>query len=178
MYSVGERLRQRREERGLGFEAVTRATKLTRTVLLALEEDRFEDLAAPVYVRGFIRIYCQHLDMPAEPLLDLYAAKSVITELLPEDLPAEPSRMPHYLREPHSRPASMTPAGAVLLAATAAIALAFMWSVSRKGKPTPVVAQQVEEVVAPATALGPQAPPPPGKGKPLPPLPGRELPHR
>ena len=41
MHTVGSQLRQRREAKGLSQDAVSRASKLSRTALIALEEDRF-----------------------------------------------------------------------------------------------------------------------------------------
>lgn len=67
--SVGTRLRQCREARGLTLEAASEATKITKGYLAALEEDRFQDLPAPAYLQGFIRNYAVYLGMSAEDLL-------------------------------------------------------------------------------------------------------------
>lgn len=67
--SVGAWLRQRREARHLTLEAASEATKITKTYLTALEEDRFQDLPAPAYLQGFIRTYAAYLELPVEELL-------------------------------------------------------------------------------------------------------------
>lgn len=66
--SVGSLLRQRRQMRGQSLEAVHQSTRIPRGLLQALEEDRFADFPAPVYLRGFLKSYCEHLDIEFEPL--------------------------------------------------------------------------------------------------------------
>ncbi len=60
----GARLRRARLRRGLELDDVARATKVNPTYLRFLEEERFEDLPARVYVRGFVTLYagCVGLD--------------------------------------------------------------------------------------------------------------------
>ncbi len=192
MYTVGEQLRQRREARGMGFEPVTRATKLTRTVLVALEEDRFGDLPGEVYTRGFLKIYAEFLEMNTIELVQAYEGQIARgSEFATQDDGAAPAspQLPSYLRDTQTKPSSLTPAGALLLMATAAIAVVFVWSAARRSKATPLVARPTLESAEPATATGPAAPSSPplatkgvapmaGAGKGLPPLPGRDLPRR
>jgi len=161
--SVGQRLKQRREARGATLEAVTRATRLTRTSLLALEGDRFEDIAAPVYVRGFLRLYCQYLDLDVEQVLEAYEQQvAVRTDEVLDNAPPASAQLPDYFRV-HARPSrSLSPAQAFLLVATVAIAVVFMWSVNRK---RPVqVAGRPAAITAPATARLPALAPAPMPG--------------
>lgn len=183
MQTVGQKLQQRRLGKGLGLDAVTRATRLTRAVLVALEEDRFDDLPAPVYVRGFLKLYAQFLELEVDACLEGYESQIAARQALAQEL-ADQARTPDYLRDRDQRARAMSPASVLLLTATAAIAVLFMWSVSRKSKP---VLTKVEPVVsAPATATGPMPPPVPAAARRdsgLPPLPGRaagglELPKR
>lgn len=178
MGTVGTQLRQKREQRGLTVDAVTRATKLTRHVLTALEEDRFGDLAAPVYARGFIRIYGEFLELdPAELLgqLDVQQARREQLAAEMEAPAAAAGGLPDYMRQAQSKAPAITPATAVLLLATAAIVVVFAWSFGRKTKAAPLLAKPAVQMALPATATGPVEPPPAiGTGKALPPLPGRE----
>jgi cytoskeleton protein RodZ len=150
--TVGQRLRQRREARGWSHEAVTRATRLTRTVLVSLEDDRFGDIAAPVYVRGFLRIYAQVLELDPDPLLEAYEQQITVQAEEPAVL-ASSGNLPEYLRS-SARPArALSPAQLFLLVATAAIVVAFLWNVNRK---RPVqIAHRPALQTAPATATGP-----------------------
>lgn len=183
MQTVGQKLQQRRLARGLGLDAVTRATRLTRAVLAALEEDRFDDLPAPVYVRGFLKLYAQYLELEVDACLEGYESQIAARKALAQEL-ADQARTPDYLRDSDNKPRAMSPASVLLLTATAAIAVLFMWSVSRKTKP--VLTKAETTVSAPATATGPTPPPlPPAARREsgLPPLPGRsgnggELPRR
>jgi flagellar biosynthesis protein FlhG len=60
----GARLRRYRIRCGLEIEDIAGVTKINPTYLRFIEEDRFRDLPAPVYVRGFVSAYgsCVGLD--------------------------------------------------------------------------------------------------------------------
>jgi flagellar biosynthesis protein FlhG len=62
---TGPRLRRARLLRGFDLEDVATATKISPAYLRFLEEERFDDLPAVVYVRGFIAAYARHLGLDA-----------------------------------------------------------------------------------------------------------------
>ena len=128
-----------------------RATKMTRAVVQALEEDRFGDLAAPVYVRGFLKIYAQYLELAPDPILDSYEAQVAAAEKDPQAVNAP---VPDFLRTQERAPSGMSSAQSFLLVAVALIAFVFLWSVNRTRKTTQIAARPA--VTAPATAAGPQ----------------------
>jgi cytoskeleton protein RodZ len=69
MASVGAYLRDLRTRRGVSLDEVARTTRVAQRYLQSLENDAFEDLPAPVFIRGFIRAYCQALgESPHEAL--------------------------------------------------------------------------------------------------------------
>jgi cytoskeleton protein RodZ len=71
---VGAYLRDMRERRGISLDEVSRRTRVPARYLEALEGDRFADLPAPVFVRGFVRAYCQALgELPDRALACLDA---------------------------------------------------------------------------------------------------------
>ncbi len=70
MAGIGEALRSTRERRGLSIDEVARDTRISPRFLEALESEQFEELPAPVYVRGFIRSYAGYLKLEPQPLLD------------------------------------------------------------------------------------------------------------
>ncbi len=72
--SVGKQLRQARSRKGIELSEVERVTKIRAKLLSALEEDRWQDLPEPVYVRGFITTYARYLGLDEEPLLERYRA--------------------------------------------------------------------------------------------------------
>ncbi len=71
--SFGGGLRALREGRGTSLDEVARATRVSVRQLDALEAGRFDELPAPVFVRGFIRAYCQVLGESPETALERYA---------------------------------------------------------------------------------------------------------
>jgi cytoskeleton protein RodZ len=72
MASVGSFLRDLRARRGVSLEEVARKTRVTPRYLEALEADAYDQLPAPVFVRGFIRAYCQALGESPEEALACY----------------------------------------------------------------------------------------------------------
>jgi flagellar biosynthesis protein FlhG len=60
----GARLRRSRLRTGIEIEDISGVTKINPTYLRFIEEDRYAELPAPVYVRGFVRAYadCVGLD--------------------------------------------------------------------------------------------------------------------
>jgi cytoskeletal protein RodZ len=111
MSSVGSYLRELRERRGVSLEEISRVTHVTRSYLDALERGDFGKLPAPVFVRGFIRAYCQVLREPAEEALALY-----------DDRPPETSGPP---REVSGRVASRdtTPRSTVMVSVVLLVVL-------------------------------------------------------
>lgn len=72
MSSVGLHLRELRERRGISLEEIARSTRVLHRYLEALEADDFAVLPAPVFTKGFIRSYCQALDVAPDEALALY----------------------------------------------------------------------------------------------------------
>ncbi len=65
----GEMLRQEREKKGLSLDQVASVTKLRVRIVEALENEMWEDLPHPVFVKGFIKGYAGILDLDAKELL-------------------------------------------------------------------------------------------------------------
>ena len=86
MASVGAYLRDLRTRRGVGLDEVARTTRVAQRYLQALEDDAFEDLPAPVFIRGFIRAYCQALGEPPHEALIYYDGHDGRTPPLPARL--------------------------------------------------------------------------------------------
>ena len=71
--TIGQQLRQAREERGAQLSDVEVATKIRVKFLAAMEEDHWDELPAPAYARGFLDIYARHLGLDQQALLDEYS---------------------------------------------------------------------------------------------------------
>ena len=52
MSSVGAYLRESRQRRGISLEEIARTTRVAQRYLEAIEADTFDDLPAPVFIRG------------------------------------------------------------------------------------------------------------------------------
>jgi flagellar biosynthesis protein FlhG len=67
----GARLRRNRLQRGVELEQIARITKVNPSYLRFIEDDNFENLPAPVYVRGFVSAYARCLGLdPARVVPD------------------------------------------------------------------------------------------------------------
>jgi len=71
----GARLRRARLLRGVELDELAAVTKINPTYLRFLEEDRFDDLPALVYVRGFVAAYARQLGLDANRVARSYAAR-------------------------------------------------------------------------------------------------------
>ncbi|HVF33938.1 MAG TPA: RodZ domain-containing protein [Candidatus Saccharimonadia bacterium] len=62
--SLGARLRNAREARGLSLEQVARSLRIPSARLAEIEHDRHENIGAAVYVRGYLRSYARLVGLP------------------------------------------------------------------------------------------------------------------
>jgi cytoskeletal protein RodZ len=63
--TAGSRLKKIRQERGLSLEDIQKKTKIHPNVLRAIEGDSISNLS-PIYLQGFIKIYCGCLGLEAK----------------------------------------------------------------------------------------------------------------
>lgn len=64
--TVGRTLKKAREEKNLSLDEVSRATKIRKEFLIAIEEDRMDALPGDVFARGFIRSYGDFLGVDGQ----------------------------------------------------------------------------------------------------------------
>lgn len=67
--TLGQTLRERRQELGKSIEQISAATRIHVRILSALEEDRYADLPARTFTRGFIASYCKALRLDSNQIL-------------------------------------------------------------------------------------------------------------
>ncbi|MCA1809057.1 MAG: helix-turn-helix domain-containing protein [Kiritimatiellia bacterium] len=72
MESIGQTLKAARECSNFSVADVATAIKAKKSFVNAIETDRFNDLIAPVYAKGFIKLYAEHVGLDPGPLLQLY----------------------------------------------------------------------------------------------------------
>lgn len=95
MSSLGIRLRELREAKGVSLDDIARSTRVGKRHLEALETDNWSELPSPVFVKGFIRAYCEFLEgSPDEALAEYRMAvgETVKPERLQTAAHSQPSR--------------------------------------------------------------------------------------
>lgn len=135
--SLGTFLRQGRERSGLSVDAISSASRIVPHLVRALEADHHDALPAPVYVRGFVRAYCEQVGVDVEEALRRYeerVAPMPAPSLRP--LPPAPAPRPPVRRW---RPVA---AGALLLVALG-VGLTFFVGVGGQGRQPDAVASRV-----------------------------------
>ena len=69
-------LQQSRKALGLSLQDVAKRTKVRASILQDIEEQRFDFLPAPVYLRGFLREFARMVNVPdADALIDAFMAR-------------------------------------------------------------------------------------------------------
>lgn len=66
MESLGTRLRKGRESRGMTLDELAQITKIPRSSLEKLEDDDLTGFPAEVYIKGFIRTFCQTVNIEVD----------------------------------------------------------------------------------------------------------------
>ncbi len=67
--TIGEQLKQAREERRLSIEKVVEATRVRARYIEAIEADDFDSLPSPVQTRAFLRLYAEYLGLSLDDLI-------------------------------------------------------------------------------------------------------------
>jgi cytoskeleton protein RodZ len=126
MFEIGTTLRQARERRQIGLDRVEAETKIRARYLRALEDEDFDALPGPTFVRGFLRAYAAHLGLDGQLFVDEYNSRyfdPIDDDLAPRRRPTARERR-NRKRESHVIAAASYPGGsgspAPLPAATAA----------------------------------------------------------
>jgi cytoskeletal protein RodZ len=94
MPSVGQYLRDLREQRKMSVEEVSRATRVPMASVERIEADRFDELPGEVFVRGFLKSYARSLGVPPDDVLARYTASRRVAWVtpLPIAAPTKPAR--------------------------------------------------------------------------------------
>ena len=67
--ALGTILREAREQQGFSVAQVAEATHMMTRVVEEIEREDFQRIAAPIYGRGFVKLYAEFLNLDAEPLV-------------------------------------------------------------------------------------------------------------
>ena len=70
MIEFGYTLRKAREAKGLTLKDIAQSTHVMEQMLADLENENFSKIAAPIYGRGFVKLYCEAVGIEAKPLVN------------------------------------------------------------------------------------------------------------
>jgi len=80
VFDIGTTLRDARLRQELDFPELEQITKIRPKYLRALEDERFDILPAPTYVKGFLRTYAEALGLDGQPFVDEFNSRFAIEE--------------------------------------------------------------------------------------------------
>jgi len=73
--SPGERLQAARIERGIAIQDLANQMHLSVSILESLEDNRFEDITAPIFVKGYLRSYARIVELDENEILEQYVSE-------------------------------------------------------------------------------------------------------
>lgn len=75
MKTLGDILREAREAKGVSPSEAAQATRLKVQNIEDLEANDYSKVPAPIYAKGFIKLYAEYLRLEPAPLLERYKAE-------------------------------------------------------------------------------------------------------
>jgi Helix-turn-helix domain/RodZ C-terminal domain len=121
MFDIGSSLREARLRQNLDFPELEERTKIRPKYLRALEDERFDILPAPTYVRGFLRSYADALGLDGQPFVDEYNSRFTVGE---DDAPLLARRAPAPRRERGPRESRLAAVALLAIAIATALVIA------------------------------------------------------
>ena len=121
MFDIGSSLREARLRQELDFPELEERTKIRPKYLRALEDERFDILPAPTYVRGFLRSYAEALGLDGQPFVDEYNSRFTVGE---DDAPLRARSAPPLRRERAPRESRLAAIALVAIAIATALVIA------------------------------------------------------
>ena len=98
MESLGEKLKNTRNEKGLSLEQISRETNISLRFLEALETENFNIFPGEPYLIGFLRNYSIYLELDVQKVISLYRALRIQEQPVPvEQLLKTPPKIPGFL---------------------------------------------------------------------------------
>jgi cytoskeleton protein RodZ len=145
MAVFGDTLRQARAHKGVTLREAEQKTRINRHHLLALEEERFQELPALIYQRGIVKNYGVYLELDPNKLLKMFEDARGIDPL------DRGTRAPE--RPPVDMPQHFSPNFAIIAFLVVMSAVVFAWMYSVYFAP-PGARTTPTEVIPTVTPLG------------------------
>jgi hypothetical protein len=131
MAEIGSTLRETRIRKKIDIVTVEQATKIRTKYLRAIENEEWNVLPGPTYVKTFLRTYAQYLGIDAHMLVDEYTARFEEPEEL--EVPAFSREQPIRTRVQRAGPPSRLVLAGVLVLAFLALLLVLGLTAGDKG---------------------------------------------
>jgi cytoskeletal protein RodZ len=108
----GVRLKKIRQQRGLTLEDIQKKTKIHLNVLRAVEGDSLSNLS-PVYLKGFIKIYCNYLGLDPKDYIgessQSYKYEPALNAIVGRDIGERKERKLSFIDDASVKPGAMKP---------------------------------------------------------------------
>lgn len=150
MFDIGSSLRDARLRQNLDFPELEERTKIRPKYLRALEDERFDTLPSPTYVKGFLRAYAAALGLESQPFVDEYNSRFAVGE---EDAPIRTRRVPTRSPRREARESRLAVVVVLAIAVVTALVIAAWRFGGPEGETVPGLAtpaQPTTPVAAPA----------------------------
>jgi cytoskeleton protein RodZ len=168
--NLGQILRDARVAKDLTIEQIATELRIEARQLAALEDNRFEQIGVPVFVKGYVRQYAQRLGLDQRSLMEMYGRQAKL-----EEVQIQPSKT-IKLRDERQITVWVV---SVLVLLLIAVGLAVWWmnggnfELGIPAQSVPVAAPRIEPAAAPAPveaapASAESAPPPRPEAVPVP----------
>ena len=151
MFDIGSSLREARLRQDLDFPELEERTKIRPKYLRALEDERFDQLPAPTYVRGFLRSYAEALGLDGQPFVDEYNSRFTVGE---DEPPLRARRVPVQRRERGPRESRIAAVALVAIAVATALVIAAWKFGGPEGEKVPGLAAKNGPAVTQGPARG------------------------
>ena len=149
MFDIGSSLREARLRQELDFPELEERTKIRPKYLRALEDERFDILPAPTYVRGFLRSYAESLGLDGQPFVDEYNTRFAVGD---EDAPLRARRVPAPRRDRSGRESRIAALALFAIAVATALVIAAWRFGGPEGESVPGLAAQGTNPVTQSSA--------------------------
>jgi cytoskeleton protein RodZ len=121
--TLGEKLRQAREERGISISEVAEQTRISSLYLKSIEDDNYKPLPGGIFNKGFVKSYAKYVGVDEQEALQDYARLIAKHEEVSEA--EQPRYRPEVLTDEARTASSMVPtivfAGIILALMTGGI---------------------------------------------------------
>ncbi len=120
--TLGNFLREQREQKGLTLDEIGDATKISKPVLKAIEEDNYQSMPADAFCRGFYTLYANFLDLDTASIIQQYEENRGIIPVTSYN-PGKPPGRDTLRFSNYAEPSSVSPITSMSIVALVCIIL-------------------------------------------------------